>query len=157
MMFCVCLTESMLYLDGRRHFNQTMEHWMQHNACPLPAKAWQNRRASVLICPVYQGLSLNTLKWWLLLHLHCCFIFQRRKMTGEHLFAIFYSFIFSLLYYYYSLFFCGYYTQTFSLRHSQCLQSHLIGEPNVSWLGHICHLYIMCFLHHTIAYTHKFC
>lgn len=34
--FLCCLTESMLYLDGKRHFNQTVGHWMQHVQCLKP-------------------------------------------------------------------------------------------------------------------------
>lgn len=34
--FLCCSTESMLYLDGKRHFNQTVGHWMQHFCCLKP-------------------------------------------------------------------------------------------------------------------------
>lgn len=54
----LCLTESMLYLDGKRHLNQTMGHWMQHVTPPTKAfKTLIINMQSLFVLRVNQGCA----------------------------------------------------------------------------------------------------
>ncbi len=174
----------MLYLDGKRHFNQTVEHWKQHVCClPKPFSIWSIRSLCVCVCVCVCGqirrmnvvvqytyfcmrpckLYSRTVTWLMLLYLFgwlnfCCT--EENYSPIERQLFIWISILFTL---------CFTVFTTWLFWHSVIVYSSWAvtfycwkwSKRLVSWLCQKI-LFLICFtlqyitfLYSVVAYTHK--